>query len=55
MVLANCTSNWKKITLSNDQVPFFSKGGGVTNPLNVMIACARHGVKPAVVKHCCYF
>ena len=28
---------------------------GVTNPLHVIIACARHGVKPAVVKHCCYF
>ena len=27
----------------------------VTDPLNVIIACARHGVKPAVVKHCCYF
>ena len=27
----------------------------VTDPLNVIIACARHGVKPAVVKHCWYF
>ena len=25
------------------------------NPLYVMTACARHGAKPVVVKHCCYF
>ena len=25
-------------------------GHSVTNPPNVMIACVRHGVKPAVVK-----
>ena len=29
---------------------FSLRGGGVTNPLNVIIACARHGVKPAAVK-----
>ena len=53
--LVNCTLNLKKITLSNDQVSFFSKGGGVTNPPNIIIACARHGVKPAVVKLCLLF
>ena len=31
------------------------KAWHVTNPPNIIIACARHGVKPAVVKHCCYF
>ena len=33
----------------------YIRGTAVTNPLYVMTACARHGVKPAVVKHCCYF